>query len=45
MSIASGLSVSGLEKVVYRNLSVESLFSQYKHNAGGKMDSVNYSTA
>ena len=25
--------------------SVESLFSQYKHNAGGKLDSVNYSTA
>ena len=24
---------------------VESLFSQYKHNAGGKLDSVNYSTA
>ena len=25
--------------------SVESLFSQYKHSAGGKLDSVNYSTA
>jgi len=24
---------------------VESLFSQYKHNAGGKLDSVNYCTA
>jgi len=24
---------------------VESLFSQYKHNAGGKLDSANYSTA
>ena len=24
---------------------IESLFSQYKHNAGGKLDSVNYSTA
>ena len=24
---------------------VESLFSQYKHNAGGKLDSANFSTA
>ena len=24
---------------------VKSLFSQYKHNAGGKLDSVNYCTA
>jgi len=24
---------------------VESLFSQYKHNTGGKLDSANYSTA
>ena len=24
---------------------VESLFSQYKHNSGGKLDSVNYTTA
>ena len=24
---------------------VESLFSQYKHTAGGKLDSVNYTTA
>jgi len=24
---------------------VESLFSQYKYNAGGKLDSVNYTTA